>query len=137
MQKGPEEGARRPQGLERKENEMEKEKRKRLVEEYKLKKTTGGVYMVRNQETGTFFLKGDTNLEGSKNRFEFSQKTGSCVFHQLRREWDQYGPAAFEFVVLEEIEQKAEESGAAFKDRLKKLEEKWKEKQEELTQERS
>lgn len=108
---------------------MEKEKRRQLAAEYKLQKVTGGVYAVRNPKTGTFFMKADTNLEGSRNRFEFSKLSG-CMFHQLRREWDQYGADAFEFVILEETAQKETESPTAFKDRLKEMEAAWREKLE-------
>lgn len=103
---------------------MDKEERKQLVSKYKLLKVTGGVYIVRNRETGNFFLKGDSNLEGSKNRFEFAKKTG-CMYLQLAREWEKYGPASFEFVVLEETEQAETETAAAFKERLKKMEQRW------------
>lgn len=106
---------------------MDKGERRQIAAEYKMKKVTGGVYAVRNRETGSFFLKGDSNLEGSRNRFEFAKKT-SCMYLQIKQEWEEYGPDAFEFVVLEETEQKETESAGAFKDRLKKLEEAWREK---------
>ncbi|WP_130861293.1 GIY-YIG nuclease family protein [Bacilliculturomica massiliensis] len=106
---------------------MDKEQRRQAAAEYKMKQVTGGVYIVRNRETGSFFLKGDSNLEGSRNRFEFAKKT-SCMYLQLKREWEQYGPEAFEFAVLEETKQKETESPGAFRDRLKKMEELWREK---------
>lgn len=106
---------------------VDKEKRKQLTAAYKMQKPTGGVYVVRNRETGLFFIRGDSNLEGSQNRFEFAKKTG-CMYIQLKKEWEEYGSEAFEFVVLEETEKKETESPAAFKERLKKMEERWREK---------
>ena len=46
----------------------------------------------------------------------------------MTADWMQYGPDGFALEILEEIEIKNEESTGAFRDRLKKLEEQWREK---------
>jgi len=105
---------------------MEKEQKRELIANYKQQKTTGGVYEIRNLQTGKRFLKADINLEAAQNRFDFSQKVNSCVQIKMREDWERFGGEAFAFAVLEEIELGAEESPRGFKDRLKKLEEHYK-----------
>ena len=46
----------------------------------------------------------------------------------MKADWAQYGPDSFVLEILEEIKMENEESPRAFRDRLKKLEEQWKEK---------
>lgn len=106
---------------------MEKQRKKEIITEYKQKKSTGGVYRIYNKETGKGFIKGDENLEAVENRLLFSQKINSAFTIVMAREWAEYGPDCFAMEILEETKIGDEESSRAFKDRLKKLEEKWKE----------
>lgn len=101
---------------------MDKERKREIIADYKQQKTTGGVYAIKNRENDKLFIKGDINMEAAGNRFDFSQKVNSCVQIKMREDWEKYGPAAFTFEVIREIEQKSEESPKAFRDRLKKLE---------------
>lgn len=114
--------------MERK-RKMDKEKRKQLVAEYQQRETAGGVYRIWNTKTGTSFIKGDVNLEASRNRFDFAKSTGGCVVLTLSREWEEYGSEAFAFEILEETKMKKTESEQAFRSRLKEMEAAWKEKQ--------
>lgn len=102
---------------------MDKERKREIIADYKQQKTIGGVYVIKNKENGKVFIKGDINMEAARNRFDFSQKVNSCVQIKMREDWETYGPAAFTFEVIKEIEQKSEESPKSFRDRLKKLEE--------------
>ncbi len=102
---------------------MEKERKREIIANYKQQKTTGGIYAIKNTENKKIFIKADINLEAARNRFDFSQKVNSCVQIKMREEWEKYGPGAFAFEILREIELGAEEPQRAFKDRLKKLEE--------------
>jgi hypothetical protein len=58
----------------------------------------------------------------------FSQKINSPFTVVMKADWAQYGPDSFVLEILEEIKMENEESPRAFRDRLKKLEEQWKEK---------
>jgi hypothetical protein len=107
---------------------MDKQRKKEIITEYKQQKSKGGVYCIFNKETGKRFIKGEYNLEAVKNRFSFSQKINSPYTVVMTADWMQYGPDGFALEILEEIEIKNEESPGAFRDRLKKLEEQWREK---------
>lgn len=51
--------------------------------------------------------------------------TDSTLHPRLQKDWKAWGPQAFTFEVLEELEQKPEQSQAAFMDDLKTLEQLW------------
>ncbi|UNC91333.1 GIY-YIG nuclease family protein [Candidatus Contubernalis alkaliaceticus] len=101
------------------------ERKKELILEYKSRKISGGVYKITNTANGWYWLKADLNIQGQKNRFEFSKKTNSCVLLRLKKDWDQYGSQAFTFEILEEIEMKDTQTLKEFKDDLLVLEEMW------------
>lgn len=105
---------------------MNKERKKEIITEYKQQKTTGGVYRIRNIETGKSLIKADVNLEAVENRFNFSQKTNSCIMPKLQQDWNKHGPKAFVFEIIKQIKIDNTESSAAFRKRLKNLEEEWK-----------
>ncbi len=107
---------------------MDKQRKKEIVAEYKQQKSTGGIYRIYNKETGKNFIKGESNLEAVANRFAFSQKINSAYTIVMNADWARYGPDSFAMEILEEIKIGGEESPKAFRDRLKKLEEQWREK---------
>lgn len=107
---------------------VQNERRKELVSEYKERKIVGGVYQILNKANGKYLLLAGTDLKGLKNRFDFSVKTGSCVSLVLQKEWAIFGATAFEFVVLEELEKNDDQSMKSFQDDLKALKEIWIEK---------
>lgn len=103
-------------------------RKKELIQEYKLRKLSGGVYKITNTANGRYWLKSETNIQGIKNRFEFSKKTNSCVHLKMKKDWDKYGAEAFNFEILDEIEMKDSQTIEEFIDDLKTLEEIWAEK---------
>jgi hypothetical protein len=58
---------------------IKNERKKELMLEYKERKVSGGCYKITNTANQMFLLATATNLQGLKNRFEFSQNTSSCV----------------------------------------------------------
>lgn len=104
------------------------DRRKELRNEYKERKTTGGVIKITNTVNGHYYLSGEINAGRFQNRFEFAQATGSCVLTKLQNEWNQYGGSAFVFEILEEIEMKADQTTKEFKEDLNVLAEMWAEK---------
>ena len=105
---------------------MDKARKKEIITEYKQQKATGGVYRIRNMETGKSLIKADVNLEAVENRFNFSQKTNSCIMLKLQQDWNKYGSKVFVFEILKQIKIDNTESPVDFRRRLKNLEEEWK-----------
>jgi len=107
---------------------MEKQNKKEMLAAYKERKMIGGVYAIKNTANGKILLLSATELQGSKNRFEFSQKTGSCVNVKLQEDWNKLGSAAFVLEILEELEKKDTQTPKEFSDDIKTLKELWLEK---------
>jgi hypothetical protein len=101
------------------------EKRKEIMYEYKERKTTGGIYKITNSANGKSLIKGEIDLRGMQNRFNFSVSTGSCVNPKMQKDWKEFAGKSFTFEILEEIEMKVDMSVVEFKAELKKLEEKY------------
>lgn len=97
-------------------------RKKELMAAFKSQIVTGGVYCIRNTRNNKFLLAHDINLSAVRNRFEFSVTTQLCTYHKLRTDWAAFGPSAFTFEILEEIEQKPEQSLPDFRIDLKALE---------------
>ncbi len=100
-----------------------KKTKKELQAQYKERKVIGGVYIIKNKETGQLFLASTPDMQGSQNRFEFSQKIGSCVQMKLQKDWAAYGPDAFVFEILEEIKKGDAQTQEEFSEDVKLLKE--------------
>jgi hypothetical protein len=81
----------------------DKKTKKELLTQYKEREIIGGVYTITNTLNNKIFLEATTDLQKSKNRFDFSQKTGSCVHMKLQGDWDKQGGEQFVFEVLDEL----------------------------------
>ena len=102
--------------------------KKELQAQYKERKVAGGVIVIKNTHTGKMLIEGTTDLQGNKNRFDFAQKTGSCIHPKLQAEWAGLGSSAFVYEVLEEIEKGETQTSAEFKEDVDLLKEIWMEK---------
>nr|WP_319487623.1 GIY-YIG nuclease family protein [uncultured Caproiciproducens sp.] len=107
---------------------MDKQNKKELAATYKERKITGGVYAVVNSGTGKMLVLSTYDLQGSKNRFEFSQKTNGCINLKLQNDWQKYGTASFHYEVLEELTKKESQTLKEFEDDIHTLHELWVEK---------
>jgi hypothetical protein len=107
---------------------MDKQNRKELLSEYKSRKETGGIYLIKNTVTGKILLLSTANLQSSKNRFAFSQRMGGCENLKLAADWKEFGSGAFVMEVLEEIDKVESQSNEEFKNDLKLLLALWTEK---------
>jgi len=107
---------------------MEKLNKKERLARYKERKVTGGIYSIKNTADGNLLLLSTCDLQGSRNRFLFSQKTGSCINIKLQNDYDQYGSDVFVFEVLEELEKKESQTDKEFDNDIKTLLELWMEK---------
>jgi hypothetical protein len=107
---------------------MKGEAKRQMLAAYKARVVLGGVYAITNTATGKKLVEATQSLPGIRNRFEFSQTTGSAVSLRLQRDWNTYGPEAFAFEVLEELEKGETQTQREFADDLKVLNEMWLEK---------
>ncbi len=100
-------------------------RRKEILNEYKERKLRGGVYTITNMLNGKYIIDYAANLQSVRNRYQFALTTGSTLHPKLRKDWNELGATAFTLEVLEELEQKPEQSQAEFMDDLKMLEQLW------------
>ena len=100
-------------------------RRKEIINEYKKRKPCGGVYTITNTLNGKYLIGHAVNLKSVQNRFQFAVATDSAVHSKLQKDWAELGAQAFTLEVLEELEQKPEQSHAEFMDDLETLEQLW------------
>jgi hypothetical protein len=95
---------------------------------YREREVVGGIYAIRNTASGKLLLQSTADMAGSRNRFAFSQQTGSCVSMKLQRDWAVYGKAAFVWEILEELVKKETQTEGEFSEDLRALKALWEEK---------
>ena len=98
---------------------------KELQNKYKEREIVGGVYAIKNTVSNKVFLEAATDMRGIKNRFDFAQKTGSCIHVKLQSDWDKHGGDQFVFEVLEELQKGDTQTAEGFKADLALLKEMW------------
>lgn len=108
------------------EKQMEKLSKKALKEQYKNRTPIGGVYSVKCNGNHNLWLRSTTDLQGSKNRFDFFVSTNSCPETCMMDAWNQFGPSSFSFEILEKIEKKETQTIREFSDDVNILLEIWK-----------
>jgi len=102
----------------------DKKAKKELLARYKEREIVGGVYAITNTLNNRMFLEATTDLRKSKNRFDFSQRTGSCVHVKLQGDWNEQGGERFAFEALDELKKGETQTMDEFKadiDTLKKM----------------
>lgn len=99
--------------------------KKELQAQYKEREVIGGVYLIKNTLNDKILLVSTTDLYGSKNRFEFSQKTGSCVDLKLQNDWNEQSGSGFVFEALEELKKDKAQTADEFKADISVLKEMW------------
>lgn len=100
---------------------MEKQNRKELLGAYKERRVVGGVYAIRNTKNGKRLLGAAADLKGFRNRFGFAKQTGSGLSLKLKKDWETFGPDAFELEILEELEKKETQTTEEFSADLRAL----------------
>jgi hypothetical protein len=99
--------------------------RREISRAYKERKRRGCVYRITNTRDGKYLLGHAADLASVRNHFAFAVATGSAVHPKLRADWEALGGEAFRLDVLEELEQKPDQSEAEFRDDLVALEQLW------------
>jgi hypothetical protein len=85
--------------------------RKALIRKYKATPPPAGVYRIRNVVTGRSLVGSSGNLPGILNRYRFQLEHGSHPAKDLQRDWNELGPAAFEFEVLDRLQPRTDSAG--------------------------
>jgi hypothetical protein len=99
--------------------------KKDMQAQYKEREIIGGVYAIKNTLNNKMLLGATADLRGSRNRFEFSQKTGSCVDLKLQGDWSRQGGGQFVFEVFEELKKGGTQSAEEFEADIAALKELW------------
>jgi hypothetical protein len=103
----------------------DKKTKKELIEKYKERQVVGGVYIIRNKINNKVLLDAATDLQASKNRFEFSKQIGVCTNLKLQKDWNEFGSSQFVFEVLEELEKGKTQTASEFLDDISVLKDMW------------
>lgn len=101
--------------------------RKEIRREYKERNKPAGIFQVKNRINGKVLLGSSLNLEGPLNSHKFMLSIGSHRNKTLQQEWNQYGPEAFAFEILELVRIK-DDPDFKIEEELQLLEESWIEK---------
>ncbi len=101
--------------------------RRKAIREYKETRRPMGVYRVRNARTGRMLLGSSVDLPSILNRHRATLRLGAHVDRELQRDWNDLGPDAFEFEVLDTLPPPDEPAYDARAD-LEVLEQLWREK---------
>ena len=104
---------------------MNNDKRKEILSQYKEREITGCVYLIRNTFNNKLLLDVSTDLQSVRNRFEFAQKTGSCINPKLQKDWSEHGNGVFVLEILEELTKGSAQTDACFKADVGFLKEAW------------
>ena len=107
---------------------MDKDKKRELIDSYKNRTITGGVYCIQCSGNQRRWIKSTTDMAGSKSRFLYAVQTKSCPGPAMLRECTAYGIGSFSFVILEELVKKETQTAAEFADDINTLYELWLEK---------
>ncbi len=101
--------------------------KKRIKEDYKLKKQPAGIFAVHNLHDNKMFIGTSEDLPSVIRRFQFTLKMESFPFQQLIDDYKKHGEKNFEIKIFDELELKDETKQEVEKE-LKILEEMWIEK---------
>jgi group I intron endonuclease len=77
--------------------------RKELKQQFRERARRAGVFQVKNRVNGKLLLGSSLNLDGPLNAHRFMLSIGSHHNAELQRDWNTYGPDAFEFEILEVV----------------------------------
>ena len=101
--------------------------RAELRRSYKETPRQAGIYHIKNSKTGKVLLGSSTNLHGPLNKHRFILSTGRHDNAALQNDWNQFGPDAFSFEILE-IVKPSDDPSFCLEDELTLLEQIWLEK---------
>jgi hypothetical protein len=77
--------------------------RKELVRQYKERRSSMGVYRVRNTVTGNAIVAAATDLTAILNRHQAQLRMDAHASRALQADWRAHGPGSFVFEVLDTL----------------------------------
>ena len=104
---------------------MKNNTRKEILTQYKERDIIGCVYLIKNTLNNKLLLEASTDLQSVRNRFEFAQKTGSCINPKLQKDWSEHGNGVFVLEILEELAKGNAQTDAGFRADVDFLKEIW------------
>ena len=97
--------------------------RKEAIKEYKARKTAQGIFAVRCTATGCVWIDSSPNLDAAQNSLWFFLRNGYHDDKALQTEWNTHGAGAFQFEVVEKLDDDV--SPIELKDLLKEKKLRW------------
>lgn len=77
--------------------------KKNAKQEFKDSPSAAGVYLIRNTITNMRLLLSAQNARGALNRHQFELRYHQHRNRRMQAEWNEYGEAAFEFILLKNV----------------------------------
>ncbi len=78
--------------------------RREAKRQYKERKPRRGAFAVRCRETGQVWVGASMDLDAARNGLWFTLRHGTHLDRLLQCAWNEHGEPAFEYEVLEELE---------------------------------
>lgn len=104
---------------------IDKQRRKELIEQYKEIKTYMGIFQIKNNVNGKIFIDSCPNLKNRWFTLKWHLEMGRHPNSELQKDWNELGPEAF---IYEVLEQKEADKVDDIRWELKKMKKKWLEK---------
>ncbi len=101
--------------------------RRDAIREYKQTPRPAGIFRIRNAADAKSLVGSSVNLPGTLNRHRFQLEHGSHPDRELQRDWNERGPDAFAFEVLDRLDPRDDPAYDPSED-LRTLKEMWIEK---------
>ena len=98
--------------------------KKKAIQEYKARKVARGVFVVRCTMTGQAWVDSSPNLDAARNGAWFCLRHGSHHNKALQAEWNIHGEQAFQYEILEKLDDDLSPIG--LRDLLKEKRRNWK-----------
>lgn len=97
--------------------------RKAALRACKARRPRPGIYAVRHRETGRAWADASPNLDTTQNGLWLRLQQGGHLDRDLQAAWNRWGEAAFDYVILEALEE--EMSPLVLKETLKAKRAEW------------
>jgi hypothetical protein len=97
--------------------------RKEAIQEYKNRKAARGVFAMRCTATGHVWVDSSPNLDAARNGLWFFLRNGYHHDQALQAEWNTHGEQAFQYEILEKLDDDLSPLGV--KDLLKEKKRRW------------
>ncbi|ASS76125.1 hypothetical protein CIG75_14930 [Tumebacillus algifaecis] len=110
---------------ERKAEQMSRERRAKLKQEYLSTPKPMGIYQIRNVVSGKIFVGNSPNLTGKENSVMFQLRMGGHYNRELQQDYNQLGQENFVFEVVAQIKPRDEATQQEYLQELDEMLEMW------------